>query len=203
MSQRDEEPALSGTFADAQAAMRKGRGTSLLAVGALGIAIAAALMLLVGGDDEARVYGEIGRRVNGLKRANFDQFWACALETENVADISSNTELAVKIDARGQERGRRYGVHLRERCLPKLEKIAPELETLIVPADLQPQVSVLARSNGQLRGSISEYVAYLDDPGLSYDPAIAKPHLAHIVRAWYDFKKAHAEINALIRSKLK
>jgi hypothetical protein len=202
MSQPDQAP-LEGTLADAEAAMRKGRATQLWIVGALGIAVGIALVLLVGKDDEARVYGEIGKRVNGINRGRFDQFWACALQTDNVADIHSNAELSAKLDARGDERGKPYGVHLRERCLPNLEKIAPELETLIVPSDLQPDVTALLEANGRLRGSVSEYVAYLDDPELDYDPVVARPVLGRVARAWYDFKKAHGAINTKVKAKLK
>lgn len=202
MSQRDQPP-LEGTIADAESAMRKGRAIQLWIVGALGLAIAAALVLLVGKDDEARVYGEIGKRVNGINRSRFDQFWACALETDNVGDIHSNAELAAKLDARGDERGRRYGVHLRERCLPNLEKIAPELETLIVPTELQPELTALLDANARLRGSISEYAAYLDDPDLDYDPTVARPVLGRVARAWYDFKKAHGGINTTVKGKLR
>ena len=71
MSQRDQPP-VEGTLADAEAAMRKGRASQLLIVGALGLAVATALVLLVGNDDESRVYGEIGKRVNGINRSRFD-----------------------------------------------------------------------------------------------------------------------------------
>jgi hypothetical protein len=202
VSQRDQPP-LEGTLADAESAMRKGRASQLWIVGALGLAVATALVLLVGKDDEARVYGEIGKHVNGIKRSHFDQFWACALQTDNVGDIHSNAELAAKLDARGDERGRPYGVHLRERCLPNLEKIAPELETLIVPAELQPDMTALLEANARLRGSVSEYAAYLDDPALHYDPAAAKPVLGRVARAWYEFQKAHGAINTKVKGKLK
>jgi len=202
MSQPDHAP-LEGTLADVESAMRKGRATQLWIVGAFGVAIGIALLLLVGTDDEARVYGEIGKRVNGINRGRFDQFWACALQTDNVGDIRSNAELSAKLDARGDERGRRYGVHLRERCLPNLEKIAPELETLIVPPDLQLDVTALLEANGRLRGSVSEYVAYLDNPELDYDPEVARPVLGRVARAWYDFKKAHGAINTKVKGKLK
>jgi hypothetical protein len=202
MGEPDPNAALGGTLADAQAAMRKGRAGSLWMIGALGLTVAAALVVLVGGDDEARAYGEIGKRVNGIKRAQFDQFWACALQNENVADIRSNTELSEKLDGRGHERGRRYGVHLRDRCMPKLEKIEPELELLIAPADLRSELAALSEACGRLRGALSGYVAYLDDPALAYDASLAKPHIDGIVRAWYDFKATHKAVNTKVKGKL-
>lgn len=192
-----------GTLADAEAALRKGRGGSLIVIGALGVVLAAGLVLLIGGDDQARVYGEIGKHINGLKRAHFDQFWSCALPGENIADLRSNTELSAKLDVRGQERGRAYGVYLRDRCMPKLEQVGPELEALIVPDDLQPDVRALTSALGQLRSSVSEYVVYLDDAALQYDAEQAGPRLGQITRAWYDFKKAHNAVNARIKTKLK
>lgn len=183
--------------------MHKGRAGSLVVMGALALALLGGLFFLVGGQDQARVYGEIGKQINGLKHSRFDQFWGCALPGENVNDLKSNADLVTQLGGRGQERGRKFGVHLREKCLPKLEDIGPQLDTLIVPQDLQPDVTVLEQSNAQLRSAVSAYVAYLDDPELDYDEARAQPLLQEIGKAWYDFKKAHADVNKLIKAKLK
>lgn len=203
MAQLDDERALSGSLADAEAAMHKGRAGSLLIMGALGLSLIGGLVFFVGGQDRARVYGEIGRQINGLGRANFDRFWGCALQGENVADIRSNAELATQLDVRGRERGRAYGVHLRDACLPKLTDIGPKLDTLIVPADLQKDVDALKHANSALRSAVSGFATYLDDPDLHYDPDEAKRYIDPISRAWYDFKKAHAGLNESIKVKLK
>lgn len=192
-----------GTLADSEAALRKGRASSLLLIIAFGCVLVAALVFMIGGDDQARVFGEIGRQVNGAKHAHFDQFWACALPGENIADLASNTELAAHIDARGHERGRAYGQHLRDRCLGQLEPLAPQLEALIVPSELQTEVRGLVEATGQLRSAISEYVAYLDDRELQYDADVARPMVSRIARAWYDFRRGHAALNAAIKPKLK
>jgi hypothetical protein len=190
-------------LADAESAMHKGRAGSLVAMGALGLAIVVGLVLLVGGEDEARVYGDLGRAINGLERASFDRFWGCALQGENVADLKNSLDLITKVDARGLERGRNYGLHVRDKCLPLLKDIGPQLDTLIVPEDLRPAVTAMKTSNNALRGAFSDYVAYLDDPELDYDQAIAKPHVTGIARGWYGFRKAHADANKLIKTKLK
>jgi hypothetical protein len=119
-----------------------------------------------------------------------------------VLDIKSNAELATQLGGRAQERGRAYGVHVRDKCMPKLEDIGPQLDTLIVPQDLQTDIGALKQANATLRSSLSGLVAYLDNPELDYDEAAAKPLLDPITRAWYDFKKAHAAINKTIKGRL-
>jgi hypothetical protein len=202
MSQSDDDRALRGALADAEASMHKGRAGSLVLIACLGLALVGGLVFMVGGEDKARVYGEIGKRVNGLAHASFDQFWACALQGENVTDIKSNAELATQLGGRAQERGRAYGVHVREKCMPKLEDIGPQLDTLIVPQDLQTDVGALKQANAALRTSFSGLIAYLDNPDLQYDETEAKHLLDPITRAWYDFKKASASINKIIKGKL-
>ena len=190
-------------LADAEAAMHKGRAGSLIAMAALGIAVAVGLVLLVGGEDEQRVYGELGKAVNGLERGNFDQFWGCALQGENVSDLKTSTDLITKVDARGMERGRNYALHVRDKCLPMLKDIGPRLDTLISPPELSPSIVAMKKSNNDLRGAYSDYVAYLDDPDLQYDQETARPHVTAIARGWYEFRKAHSDFNKLIKIKLK
>jgi len=189
-------------LAETEEAMHKGRAGSLVAMAAFVLAVLAGLFFLVGGQDQARVYGDIGKRINGVKHSHFDQFWGCALEGANVNDVKSNAELAAQVEARGSQRGRAYGVHVREQCMPKLVEVGPQLDTLIVPDDLKAEVDLLKRANAQLRSAFSAYVAYLDDPELKYDEDRAQPLLQEIAKAWYDFKKAHAEVNKLIKAKL-
>jgi hypothetical protein len=196
------EPLSEIALADAESAMHKGRAGSLVAMIGLGLAVVVGLVLLVGGEDEARVYGELGKSVNGLERETFDQFWGCALQGENVADLKTSTDLRTKVDGRGMERGRNYGQHVRTKCLPMLEDIGPRLDTLIAPDDLVTTITAMKKANNDLRGAFSDYVAYLDDPDLKYDQVAAKPRVTAIARGWYEFRKAHAEFNKAIKAKL-
>jgi hypothetical protein len=203
MREAHDKPVPMVALADVEGSMHKGRAGSLVLMGGLGLALLGGLVFLVGGDDQARVYGEIGKQVNGLKRASFDQFWGCALQGANVADIKSNSELMTQIGVRAEQRGRAYGQHVRDECMKKLENVGPTLEGLIVPQDLQADVGALKQANGQLRSAFSDYVTYLDDPDLDYDLEKAQPHLQQIARAWYDFKRAHGALNKTVGAKLK
>jgi|SRR4051794_7546266 hypothetical protein len=204
MSKATEEQALSATaFAAAEGDMHKGRAGSLIMLACVGVALLGGLAFLVGGEDQARVYGEIGKQINGLKHGNFDQFWACALQGQNVVEIKSNADLATQVGGRGQERGRKYGVHVREKCLPKLEDVGPKLDTLIAPQDLASDVAALKKANAELRSAWSGYIAYLDDPELQYDEDKAKPNIDSIAHAWFDFVTAHGAINKTIKGKIK
>jgi len=203
MANSDEPVRLTGSLADEEAAMHKGRGLSLIGVVALALAAIGGLVFLAGGDDQARVYGDLGKKINGLGRGGFGLFWGCALQGENVGDINSNSELMTKVGGRGLERGRNYGVYVRDKCLPMLQDIGPQLDTLIAPEDLKADVKALREANTMLRSAWNDYIAYLDDPELKYDEALARPHVQAIAHGWYDFRKALGALNKTIKSKLK
>jgi hypothetical protein len=203
MNESEESPLRGGLSGDDEAALRKGRAGSLVVLVGLAVAAVAGLVLLVGGEDEARVYGELGKKINGLERAHFGQFWGCALQGANVADLRSNAELTSQVNGRGLERGRNYGLHVRNKCLPLLQDINPQLDTLIVPDDLSADVEAMKKATSELRGAWSEYVTYLDDPELEYSEDKALPKVTHIARGWYEFKKAHGAINKTIKARLR
>ena len=73
MAESDNAPSMSSTLEGAETAMHRGRAGSLVFVLLLGAAAIAGLVFLVSGDDQARVYGEIGKKVNGLERAAWTQ----------------------------------------------------------------------------------------------------------------------------------
>jgi hypothetical protein len=190
-----------GPVAEDEAGFKRGRGTMLWAlllaavVGLFGV-----WHLLSGGDDE-RVYGELGRKINGLRQAHFDQFWACALSGQNLHDLNSNTELMSQLDGRAAQGGKTYAVYLRDECLGKLTEIEPTLESLIIPDDLKPDVEALKTATGQLRSSCSAFVSYLDSPN-PYDSDSAKPHLQAIAKAWFDYRQSQAALNKTLKSRL-
>ena len=199
MAEADRPIELRGTLADEGAALRKGKAGSLIAVSVLGLAMLGGLFYLMGGEDQARVYGDLGKQINGLKQASFDQFWSCVLQGEDLRDVTSNTELMARIDLMGREGGRKFSENLREACKPRLEPVGPALDTLIVPQDLQAAVKGMSEAASSLRTSTSGLIIYLDNPELEYDADIARPHVQAMARAWYDFKKAHNEANHIIK----
>jgi hypothetical protein len=199
MAEGDRPIELRGTLADDEAALRKGKAGSLIAVSVLGLAVVGGLLYLMGGEDQARVYGDLGKQINGLKQASFDQFWSCALQGEDLRDVTSNTELMARLDGLGRDGGRRYAENMRKACKPQLENIGPALDTLIVPPELQAHVRAMSEAAASLRTATSGFIVYLDDPELKYDDATARPHVSAMTRAWYDFKKAHGEANQVIK----
>jgi hypothetical protein len=202
MAEGDRPIELRGTLADEEAALRKGKGGSLIAVSVLGLAMLGGLFYLMGGEDQARVYGDLGKQINGLKQSSFDQFWSCVLQGEDLRDVTSNTELVARLDEMGRDGGRKFGENLREACKPRLEPIGPALDTLIVPDDLKAAVKAMSDAASSLRTSTSGLIIYLDNPELDYDQEVARPHTQAMARAWYDFKKAHQDANHLIKQQM-
>lgn len=198
MAEGDRPIELRGTLADDEAALRKGKAGSLIAVSVLGLAVLGGLLYLMGGEDQARVYGDLGKQINGLKQASFDQFWSCALQGEDLRDVTSNTELGARLDMLGRDGGRKFAENLRQACRPLLENIGPALDTLIVPKDMQASVHAMSEAAATLRTATSGFIVYLDDPELEYNEELARPHVQAMTRAWYDFKKAHGEANHII-----
>jgi hypothetical protein len=199
----NEQNAADLSLADAESAMHKGRSGSLIAMGGLGVAVVVGLVMLVGGEDQERVYGELGKTINGLERAHVEQFWGCVLQNENLGELRTSTDLITKVDGRALERGRNYGQYVRAKCLPMLEKVGPQLDILIAPEDLKPEIGAMKKANDQVRSAWSGFISYLDDPELKYDQDVAKPHVTAIARGWYEFKKAYSEVNKKIKGKLK
>jgi hypothetical protein len=200
MAEGDRPIELRGTLADEEAALRKGKAGSLIAVSVLGLAVLGGLFYLMGGDDNARVYGDIGKQINGLKQASFDNFWSCALQGEDLRDVTSNTELTARLDTLGRDGGRKFAENLRTACKPQLENIGPALDTLIVPTDMQGPVRAMSEAAANLRTATSGFIIYLDDPELDYDEVASRPHVQAMARAWYEFKKAHNEANQVIKA---
>lgn len=202
MAESDDIAATRGAIADAEAMMRSGRRGPLIGMIVVGVLVVGGLVALISGGDEQRVYGEMGKKINGIKQANFDQFWACALPGTNLKNVRSNSDLTSQINVRASEKGRAFGVYVREKCLETLVDVAPQLDTLIVPEDLKGDVASMRSAVEDLRSAWSGLISYLDNPELAYQFEEAEPRINAITRAWFEFKKAHASLNKTLKKKL-
>lgn len=202
MSDMQNSPGSLGSLAEDEAALKQGKGGMLVGLAITGVAVLAGLFVLLSGGDEARVYGELGKKINGLRQANFDQFWGCALQGEVLKDIKTNTDLIAQIDGRAVDHGAAYAVHLRDKCLPKLQDIEPQLDTLIVPPEIKPNVDAMRDATSKLRAGYSAFVSYLDTPDKKYESEGARVYLDNIARGWFDFRQAHAAVNKAIKEKI-
>ena len=203
MATSKDRAGLAGSFADDEAAIKRGKGGVFGVLAVIFVCGAAGMWLLVGQGDDERVYGELGKQLNGLKQAHFDQFWGCALSGANLASIKTNTDLATQLAGRASERGQNYALYLRDKCAGMLTEIEPTLDTLIVPDDLKPSVNGMKQATSKLRGGISGLISYLDNPELHYDATAAGVYIESITRAWFDFRTAHAELNKTLKVRLK
>jgi hypothetical protein len=202
MATSQNKAGLAGSFADDEAALKRGKGGVFGALAVIVALGAAGLWFFIGKDDDTRVYAELGRQLNGLKQAHFDLFWGCALSGANLASIKTNTDLATQLDGRASERGQNYAIHLRDKCQGKLAEIEPTLDTLIVPEDLKGPVNEMKASTSKLRAGVGGLISYLDTPELHYDAAAADVYIQNITRGWFEFRKAHVELNAVLKSRL-
>lgn len=202
MAESDDIAATRGAIAEAEDMMRSGRRGPLIGMIVVGVLVVGGLVALISGGDEQRVYGEMGKKINGIKQSKFDQFWACALPGTNLKDVRSNADLTSQINVRASEKGRAFGVYVRQKCLDTLVDVAPQLDTLIVPEDLKGDVASMRKSVEDLRSAWSSMISYLDNPELSYQYEDAEPRINEITRAWFEFKKAHASLNKTLKTKL-
>lgn len=183
---------------DEQRAMKSGRGRMLAAM-------IAATVAAIGGffwfatSQQPSEYGQIGRQINGLDQAHFDQFWACALPRANMANLTTNDALTGAIAERAT-RGRAYGLHVRTECMVKLDEQGPALTNLIVPEDLRADVDALKTAIDAQRTAWTSMNTSLE-AGETFDleDDASRRHVSAITRGWYDYKQAMSRINTTIR----
>ena len=207
----DQEPNLGGggytpltpiggpSLEEEERALKSGRGRMIAGM-------AFAVVVLLGGliwfvmQGQPSEYGQLGRQINGMRADHFDAFWACALPRADLRDIDRADQLIGEISERSGT-ARPYAQHVRNECLVRLDEHNPQLDQLIIPADLTENV-------GQLRGAIdaqrTAWQAYLDhlnrlEGSFDSEDETTVRLITAIARGWYDYKVAHSAINATIR----
>lgn len=188
-------------LAQVGAGFRSGRGVLWGLVAAAGCVLFG-MWFWLSYNDQARVYGELGRKLNGVRQVEFDVFWQCVLEDVDISALRSNTDLLhwlrSSVDAGGPE----YAVHLRDDCMGTLSAIGPHLGQLIAPEDLKPDISAMQAATAALQHDFRSVIACLGR-GQDVCPLGAmQPQLSNIARGWFDFQTAHAAVNKTIRSRL-
>ena len=191
-----------GSFSEDEAALKRGKGGVFGVLAFIFVAGGLLLYYLMGDGDDTRVYRDLGKQLNGLKQAHFDQFWGCALPGANLSLIKTNTDLAAQLEGRASERGQAYALHLRDKCARRLTEIEPTLDTLITPDDLKAPVSEMKAATSKLRSGVGGLVSYLDDAELKYDSAAAAGYIENITRGWFEFRKASADLNKVLKARL-
>ena len=188
-----------GALEDAKA-FNKGKGRLLFAMlGLLLLAVLAFGWYLV--QDQPNPYSELGKQVNGLRGQHFDGFWTCALPGKRLVELKSDADLRAELHTRA-EAGARYADHLRSKCRPQTSELIVRLRALLPPQEAQPFVqqmlAALVKMDAGTRG-YAEYVEQLEGP---YEAEAAEPTQSELVRGWYEFRKAHAGLNQLVRDQL-
>ncbi len=187
------------TLEDAKA-FNKGKGRLLAGMlGLLVAAIGAFAFYLV--QDQPNPYGELGKQVNGLRGSAFDGFFSCALPGSKPAELKSNEDLLEELHGRGAA-GARYGSHLRDKCRPTLADLSVRLRALLPPEDAEPLVKQMADAVSKIEAGVNVYADHLQGLEGPYDRDVATSQLEGLTRGWYEFRKAHAELNKLIKEKL-
>jgi hypothetical protein len=189
----------SAALEDAKA-FNKGKGKLLAGMLSIVVlAVGAFAWYLV--QDQPNPYGELGRQVNGLRGTMFDGFWTCALPGTRPGDLKSDADLRTELHERGAA-GSRYGNHLRQKCQPGLRELAARLRALLPPEDAAAKVKAMAEATTKMDVGASRYATYLDTLEGPYRTENAESEQADLVRGWYDFRTAHAELNKLVKDRL-
>jgi hypothetical protein len=180
-------------------AFNKGKGKMLAAM--IAIVIAA-----VGGfawyllSEQPNPYSGLGKQVNGMKTKYFDGFLICALPGKLVGEIKSDTDLREELNVRAVA-GARYGAHLRK-CAAPLRELSTNLRALLPPEDAAPLVKGMADGATKLDVGTEAFAGHLENLEGAYDAAQHANQADALVRGWYEFKKAHADLNKLLKSQL-
>ncbi len=186
-------------FEDAKA-FNQGKGRLLAAMIAMVVAALGGFgFYLV--QDQPNPYAELGKQVNRLRSAGFDQFWTCALPNTNPADLKNNEDLLGELHGRGAAAGR-YAAHLQNECAPPLRDVATRLRALLPPEDAAVHVKAMADAASKIELGVTTYAGHLRALEGPYARDAATPELEGLVRGWYEFRKAHAELNRLVKTRL-
>jgi hypothetical protein len=189
----------SAALEDAKA-FNKGKGKLLAGMlSILALAVGAFGWYLV--QDQPNPYGELGRQVNGLRGSGFDQYWTCALPGTRPSELKSDADVRQNLHERGGA-GSRYGNHLRQKCQPGLRELAARLRALLPPEDAAPKVKAMADAVTKMDVGTTRYATYLETLEGPYRTEGAESEQADLVRGWYEFRSAHADLNKLVKDKL-
>lgn len=180
-------------------AFNKGKGRILVFMIALGCALVFffAWFLLA---EQPNPYSALGKQANGLKTQYFDAFWACALPGKVVSEVKSDADLRGELDVRAVA-GARYGAQLRE-CLKPMENLSVSLGALMPPDDAAIHVKNMASGAAKVSLGAKRFAVYLASVEGEYDADNAARESDMLVRGWYEFRKAHADLNVLLRAHL-
>jgi hypothetical protein len=181
-------------------AFNKGKGALLFAMLAL-----LALSVLGFGwylvQDQPNPYGELGKQINGLRGQYFDGFWTCVLPGKRLAELKNDGDLRGELHTRGEALAR-YGQHLSGKCRSEARELSVRLSALLPPDDARPLVAQMVDALHKMDDGTRAYADYLQSVEAPYQADAAEPAMVGLVRGWYDFRKAHAALNQLIRDKL-
>jgi hypothetical protein len=188
-----------GALEDAKA-FNKGKGRLLFVMIAFVLlAVAGFAWYLV--QDQPNPYGELGKQVNGLRGQYFDAFWTCALPGKQLAALKNDGELRAEIHLRA-ESAERYAQHLSNKCRPETSELITRLRALMPPDEARPLLQQMIEGLIKMDTGTRAFADYLQGLQGPYAAEEGEPALSGLVRGWYEFRKAHAELNQLVRTKL-
>ena len=180
-------------------AFNKGKGPLLFAMlGMLALALLGFGWYLV--QDQPNPYGELGKQINGLRGQYFDGFWTCALPGKQLGELKNDGDLRAELHTRGEALGR-YGAHLSGKCRNEARELTVRLSALLPPDDARPLVTQMVEALRKMDDGTRSYADYLQSAE-AYQTEAAEKAMLGLVRGWYEFRKAHAALNQLIRDKL-
>jgi hypothetical protein len=181
-------------------AFNKGKGKLLVAMlGMLALSLAAFAWYLV--QDQPNPYGELGKQVNGLRGQYFDGFWTCALPGKRLVELKNDKDLRAEIDTRAEAR-ERYAQHLSNKCRPQARELIVRLRALLPPDEAKKSLKEMVDGLIKIDEGAGQFAQYLQDLEGPYEAESGGPAMLGLVRGWYDFRKAHAALNQLVRDKL-
>jgi hypothetical protein len=181
-------------------AFNKGKGKLLSGMlGMLALALAAFAWYLV--QDQPNPYGELGKQVNGLRGQYFDGFWTCALPGKRLVELKNDQELRDELNTRAAAR-ERYAQHLSNKCRPQTQELIVRLRALLPPDEAKKSVQEMIAGLTKIDEGAGQFAQYLQGLEGPYVAEAGEPAMSGLVRGWYDFRKAHAALNQLVREKL-
>jgi hypothetical protein len=183
---------------DAESAGAAGTGQRFLGLlGAIGLCAVTGFLAL-GGIESRDPRRSAITAVRELHEQQVDGFLRCALPGQSRPQTATSAALLAALHESSEQLGKDYARVL-QRCAIKLHALDDALQTLSAPADVDDQLSALRGAGKHLRQVVSDYVAYLRDPGVAYDGGQALPQVEKIAVAFTVYERRDEQLETVLR----
>ena len=183
------------------AALTKTQGRRLVGLSLACATLVGLSVLVLGGIDNRHAFVTAGTHMNRLHKTGYERFYNCMLIGMDQSQIESGEELEIQIGRRIQAFGQSYATLIRK-CVPNLDTLERDLDTMAAPTSIKPQIHAMHESVSRTRHAVQGLLEYLDRDGDHYQPDDAAPYLLKLAKSYENYRETHLMFRNAIREAL-